>query len=249
MGYIYKIVNNLNQKSYIGQTTKQRPKDRFSQHKYLARHPEQEKNISYLHRSMNKYGVQNFTFEIIEQTENSLLNQREIYWIDYYNTLIPNGYNLTTGGEGTPGFSRHQSEEQKKKKRESIKEYYKNNPQIKEEKSKRTSQLWKNPEYRKKVTQSNKEFYKNHPNKFKGENNPMYGKHHTQQALEKIRAHAATRKIQIAQLDKETLKVIQIFDGIKDAERALNVSHGWLSKAARQNKIAYGFRWKILQKV
>ena len=33
---------------------------------------------------------------------------------------------------------------------------------------------------------------------------------------------------------------------LKDAEKALNVSHGWLSKAARQNKIAYGFRWKFL---
>ena len=78
---------------------------------------------------------------------------------------------------------------------------------------------------------------------FKGKNNPMYGKYHTEEALEKIRAHAATRKLKIAQLNKDTL---EIFDGVKDAEKALNVSHGWLSKAARQNKIAYGFRWKFL---
>lgn len=81
---------------------------------------------------------------------------------------------------------------------------------------------------------------------FKGENNPMYGKKHTEEALQKIRAHAATRKVRIAQLDKKTLEIIQIFDGIKDAEKALNVSHGWLSKAARLDKIAYGFRWKFI---
>lgn len=68
---------------------------------------------------------------------------------------------------------------------------------------------------------------------FKGKNNPMYGKHHTEEALEKMRAHATTRKLKIAQLNKDTLNVIQIFDGVKDAEKALNVSHGWISKAAR----------------
>lgn len=81
---------------------------------------------------------------------------------------------------------------------------------------------------------------------FKGENNPMYGKHHTEEALAKIRAHAATRKLKIAQLDKDSLEIIQVFDGVKDAEKALGVSHGWLSKAAKQDKVAYGFRWKFL---
>ena len=74
----------------------------------------------------------------------------------------------------------------------------------------------------------------------------MYGKHHTEQALKKIREYAATRKLKIAQLDKDTLKIIKVFDGVKDAEKALNVSHGWISKAAKQEKIAYGFRWKFL---
>ena len=53
MGYIYQIENLLNHKIYIGQTTKERATDRFSQHRYLARHPEQETSISYLHRAMN----------------------------------------------------------------------------------------------------------------------------------------------------------------------------------------------------
>ena len=246
MGYIYKIINIKNQKIYIGQTTKKRPTDRFSQHKYLALHPQQEKNISYLHRAMKSDGIDNFKFEIIEQVDNLLLNEREKYWIKQYNSLAPNGYNLTVGGQGTPGFSRPQSQEERNKKGNSVKKYYQNHPQAREKVSQRIKELWKDPEYREKVISSNKKFYQQHPDMFKGKNNPMYGKHHTEEALEKIRAHAATRKLKIAQLNKDTLEIIQIFDGVKDAEKALNVSHGWLSKAARQNKIAYGFRWKFL---
>lgn len=245
MGYIYKITNTLNQKSYIGQTIT-KLSERFAKHKYLANHPEQQHNVSYIHRAIHKYGIENFTFETVEQIDNSLLNEREKYWIQYYNTFVPDGYNLTKGGDGTAGFSRPQSEEEKKQRSESLKQYYKNHPEAKEKIGKRTSELWKNPEYRRKVTQSNKEFYKNHPDMFKGKNNPMYGKHHTEQALKKIRAHAAKQKLKIAQLDKETLETIQEFDGIRDAERALNVSHGWIAKAARQDKVAYGFRWKFL---
>lgn len=246
MGYIYKIINIKNQKIYIGQTIKKRPTDRFSQHKYLALHPQQEKNISYLHRAMKSDGIDNFKFEIIEQVDNLLLNEREKYWIKQYNSLAPNGYNLTVGGQGTLGFSRPQSQEERNKKGNSVKKYYQNYPQAREKVSQRTKELWKDPEYREKVISSNKKFYQQHPDMFKGKNNPMYGKHHTEEALEKIRAHAATRKLKIAQLNKDTLEIIQIFDGVKDAEKALNVSHGWLSKAARQNKIAYGFRWKFL---
>lgn len=98
MGYIYKITNNINNKVYIGQTIKERPTDRFSQHCYLARHSEQEKSISYLYQAMTKYGVDNFIFEVIENIENDKLNEREQYWIAQYNSLVPQGYNLTIGG-------------------------------------------------------------------------------------------------------------------------------------------------------
>lgn len=246
MGYIYKITNEINNKIYIGQTIKTRPTDRFSQHRYAARHLETDKSNSYLHKAMSFYGVDNFSFIVIEEIDNNLLNEREKYWIEYYNSTVPNGYNLTLGGEGTSGYSRSQSIAEKEKRQQSNKQFYIDHPEEKDKISQRTKELWLNEEYRKKVTESNKKFYQEHPDMFAGENNPMYGKKHSTEALEKIKAHAATRKQQIAQLDKETLEVIQIFDGIKDAEKALNVSHGWLSKAARTNKIAYGYRWKFI---
>lgn len=249
MGYIYKITNKTNNKIYIGQTTKERAADRFSQHRYLARHQEQENSSSYLHRAMALEGVDNFSFEVIEEIENEFLNDKEQYWIQYYNSMAPNGYNLTLGGDGTKGYSRPQSIEEREKRKQSNKQFYIDHPEALEELSQRTKKLWENEEYRKKVTESNKKFLEEHPDKFKGENNPMYGKHHTEEALMKIKAHAATRKTPLAQLDKETREIIQIFDGVKDAEKALGVSHGWLSKAARTDKVAYGFRWKFIQEV
>lgn len=248
MGYIYKITNNLNNMIYVGLTTKIRPTDRFSQHRYLARHPEQEHNgvASYLHRAMAKYGIDNFTFEIIEQVENNLLEEREQYWIKFYNCLAPNGYCLTAGGKGTPGYSRKQSVEEREKRSESNKLFYINHPEAIEEARERTKKMWDNEEYRKKVTESNKKFYTEHPDMFKGKNNPFYGKHHTEESLKKIKEASKKQQRKIAQLDKDTLEVIKIHDGIKDAEKELGVSHGWISKAARQDKVAYGFRWKFV---
>lgn len=247
MGYIYKITNKINNMMYVGLTTKKRPTDRFSQHRYLARHPEQEKGrSSYLHRAMADYGVDNFDFEVIEEVDDALLEEREKYWTAYYDCKAPKGYSLTEGGRGTPGFSRPQTVEERLKRQVSNKQFYIDHPEARLALSERTKKLWENEEYRKKVTESNKKFYAEHPDKFKGENNPFYGKHHTEESIQKIKEASKKRQLKIARLDKDSLEIIQIYDGVKDAEKALGVSHGWISKAARQNKIAYGFRWKFM---
>lgn len=257
MNYIYKITNQINGKSYIGLTTKDRPTDRYSQHRYLSRHPEQENGNnpnSAIHAAMRKYGINNFTFEIVEEVpEDQNLNLREKYWIKFFHTYVKdplcNGYNLTEGGEGTSGYSRSQSTEERIKKGESVKKYYQEHPEAIQRKREITKKLWEDEEYRKKVTESNQKFYAEHPDMFKGENNPFYGKKHSQESLAKMREFSAKRKLKIAQLDKETLEIIKIHDGVKDAEKALNVSHGWISKAAKQNKVAYGYRWKFIEEV
>lgn len=103
MGYIYKITNQLNQKSYIGQT-KQPIEVRWEAHIWAAFRKEDD-NRYYLHRAIHKYGVENFKFEIIEEVPNTELDEREIYWIAYYHTyrydkLGNQSYNLTRGGKG-----------------------------------------------------------------------------------------------------------------------------------------------------
>lgn len=93
MRYIYKITNLLSGKVYIGQTND--VNKRKYTHFYNARNNDQR----YLYRAIRKYGKQNFIIETIEQCEDELSNDREQYWIEYYDsTNHDKGYNLTLGG-------------------------------------------------------------------------------------------------------------------------------------------------------
>ena len=94
MGYIYKITNKINGKHYIGQTSRSY-KDRWADHK-RDRFKEPYCNWP-LYRMMNKVGLENTSWEVIEETPNRLLNEREQYWINYYDSKN-NGYNCTFGG-------------------------------------------------------------------------------------------------------------------------------------------------------
>ena len=95
MGYIYKITNMLNNKIYIGQTVKTVAK-RFQQHKNNSNKPYFSQIV--LYKAFNKYGIENFKCETIEEVENKKLDEREKYWIEYYDSYF-NGYNSTLGGK------------------------------------------------------------------------------------------------------------------------------------------------------
>lgn len=101
-GHIYLITNKINNKQYIGQT-RQKLKYRWNQH--IRTINRDDKFYMILHRAMYKYGVENFDFKELElvyaNNEEELynkLNQKEIDYIAQYDTLKPNGYNMTTGG-------------------------------------------------------------------------------------------------------------------------------------------------------
>ena len=91
---IYKITNKINNKAYIGQSID--IYERWSNH-IRASHRINEKQYS-LQKALNKYGIENFTFEIIEICSSTELNTKEEYWIQYYDTYN-NGYNETKGGD------------------------------------------------------------------------------------------------------------------------------------------------------
>lgn len=100
---IYKITNKLDGKVYIGQS--RNTASRWYQHKRAAAGPINGNN-SYLVRSMRLHGVSNFTFEIIEECLVEQLNDREIYWIKYFNSTDSNiGYNYNAGGQYKHGDS------------------------------------------------------------------------------------------------------------------------------------------------
>lgn len=94
MGVIYKITNNINNKVYIGQTMR-KPADRWQAHKHRAELPDFK---THLYNAMRKYGVENFSFSIIEECLDEKLDERERFWIEYYDSFNK-GYNETLGGQ------------------------------------------------------------------------------------------------------------------------------------------------------
>jgi group I intron endonuclease len=93
---IYKSTNKITGKVYIGQTIQTLDK-RIKGH---IKESKMDKTRPFL-ISINKYGADNFTFETIDSANNlDELNDKEIHWINFYNSVSPNGYNVTGGGQG-----------------------------------------------------------------------------------------------------------------------------------------------------
>jgi predicted transcriptional regulator len=95
MAYIYKIINDINKKMYIGKTEFSIEK-RFKEHCRDAFKPQENKRP--LYAAMNKYGIEHFHIELIEET--GIPEEREKFWIEKLNTFGTNGYNATLGGDG-----------------------------------------------------------------------------------------------------------------------------------------------------
>ena len=101
--FIYIITNTQTGEQYVGQKSKMDNWDRYWGSGYLIK------------KAIKQLGTQCFTKAIVENNiaTQSDLNERERYWIQYYNTMRPNGYNLSSGGECVAG--RRHSEETKRK--------------------------------------------------------------------------------------------------------------------------------------
>ena len=98
--FIYKITNKQTGKLYIGQTVRD-PKTR------LYEHMNDKESNDYFHCAVRKYGADSFEYEVIDTASTQAeLNQKEIYWIQYYNSYAKddtsNGYNTHLGGDTNP---------------------------------------------------------------------------------------------------------------------------------------------------
>lgn len=152
---IYRIVNQTNNKSYIGKA--KNIKQRMNRHIKAF----QNGKINRLYGAFKHYGLENFYFEILEQniidyTE----NYREIYYIKKYRTYMGfencEGYNMTLGGDGGDTLSNHSNQKEiRKKARENCKG-------------------WKQTEEYKQYMSSIRQ----------GKDNPFYGKQHSKQQIE-----------------------------------------------------------------
>lgn len=206
---IYLITNLENKKQYVG-VTKFSITERFYQH---------TKKGFILTEAIKKYGEDNFFIKLIEEVDTAgRAYELEPFYIKKYNTKVPYGYNLTDGGDGIFGWE--VTEEYRQECSERVKQLHKekkvgmygkkHSDETKKkmsEASKGKSKPWLigrniSEETREKIRQINlgkilseetrKKISENHHD-VNGENNPMYGKTHSPETIEKLREKAKNR--------------------------------------------------------
>jgi len=94
MAYIYIITNIINNKQYVGKTSKDIQR-RFNEHISKSK---DENNIQPLYRAIRKYGIENFSLELLEECSLEESSEKEKGWIESKKTFHL-GYNATRGGD------------------------------------------------------------------------------------------------------------------------------------------------------
>ena len=97
MSFIYKITTMLNNNIYIGRTNRT-IEERWREH--IRSSKLANKNHIPLYKAFNKYGITNFCIEEIEEVPYNIVDEKEKYYIQYYNSYY-DGYNATMGGDGS----------------------------------------------------------------------------------------------------------------------------------------------------
>lgn len=208
MGFIYKITNKINSKIYIGQTSgtiEKRFKEHIKQSKY--------NDTFHLYRAMRKYGIENFEIEEIEECEDSLLSQKEKYYIKYFDSY-KNGYNMTIGGDGVVKYDYREIADKylELKCEKYVTDFFNCSPSVVQkacqkynieikkglsetywnsekgiERKKQISQWAKEQNANKVISEeSRQKMSKARKGRFKGKDNPMYGKSFTEEHKQKL---------------------------------------------------------------
>lgn len=224
MGTIYILKNKINNKSYVGQTIR-----RFV--KRLLQHL--RSNRSFIDRSISKNGIENFEQYVFSGIPEMLLDYFESELIQRLNSLHPNGYNLTSGGNS----NKHLSEELKRKLSES-------------NKGKNVGS--KNGMYGKPGTMLGKKFSEDHNRKI---SESKAGKQLSDEHKKKIseshkgRFPSEESKIKMSENNTRVKKVYCIelkrqWNRIMDAEKELGISHTKISMCCtNKRKTAGGYHW------
>lgn len=228
---IYSFLCLANSKRYIGQSKNLKKR----QQTHMSELKNNRHFNSYLQKAYNKYGKEQFQWEVLEYCNIGNLNEREIYWINYYNSF-KEGFNMTEGGAENRIYFR--TEELKENLSKTLKEKWANSPQRKLEQSERMKGV-NNPMYGR-TGSTNPAFGKDHSGIFNG----MYGKHQTEEAKEK------NRQKHLGANNKNSKPIIcveteEYFSSQGEAGRAKGIDSSGINKVLKgSKKTAAGYHWR-----
>lgn len=219
---VYLITNIINAKKYVGVTVKLLA-TRWEEHIKNSRSSNKSSKML-ICRAIAKYGSSAFKCEILESCNESVLKEREIFWISQLQTYVKdnpkNGYNQTRGGDGILGYKH--SNESKQKMREK-----KLGKKLSKEHRENLSKVAKGRKF-------TEEHCKNLQLALNGE-----------KAQEKLRQNGFKRSIE--QLDREG-NLIATFPSIKSASLATGAPYKRIIDcAAGRRNVTRGFRWRYVE--
>lgn len=222
---IYCIENIINNKKYIGQSI--HIKERWTKH--IAELNNGTHHNDYLQKAWNKYGEENFSFYILEECSINLLDEKEICYINKYDSMNRSyGYNLTSGGQLRKNSI---SKETRDKISHAVKNSYVNS-ELKEIRRLQRLEYWADPKNKEKII---------------GQNNVMYGIHHTDESKRKMSEH----KKGIRSWRRNVTPVLciesnQIYNDATDAGKILNLDSSTILKVCQgKRKTCGGYHWEF----
>lgn len=229
-GYIYLTTNLVNGKRYIGQ----KKSDVFLHEKYLG-------SGLLLKNSIKKYGKENFKVELIEECESEeQLNDREIYWISYYNACDSDDfYNIHCGGSGGDTL-KGMTNEQREAHRQNVS---KNHADMRGK---------NNPNYGNKMSEESKRRIGIANSKHLSERNRSRHFKHSEETKQKLREHHLQNrdkfsKTQIGRVKMKNLelnKVVSVYPEQVEYYESLGYIRGILKNGAGHNKGKIGqYKW------
>jgi group I intron endonuclease len=269
MGYIYKITNNITGKCYIGETAKEDPEIRWNQHKGTIR---RGVGCPALRDAVNKYGIDNFKFEVLVICFDDNRFDMEKLYIKKYNSQVPNGYNISAGGMGGSFTGRKHTPETMARIIETTRLYRQNNPDWFEKYREKHREVMSKVDTGAAVKNSKKFQLAKAEGRVGGAGKKY--KENSDEIKEKIRQGVlryyeklnnsgnVPNKVNIEKHRKSMAKAVGIklnkyddndnlidsYNSIKGAARESNISYSTLSMALKHNRKAGGFIWKKMPK-
>lgn len=207
-GVIYQYTNKVTGQVYIGQSTDM--KGRIRTHRWNALN---DRYDTYFYRAMRKYGEDAFSVEILEECPQALLNDKEKFWIEEKNSLAPNGYNIEEGGQV------YEMSDETRKKISDARQGIQFSDEHIENLRKSHIGNFHTESTKLKISEKNK------------------GRPKRPEELEKIREHAAGRRLPIARYSsKGNLKVV--YESVKEAASALGMYTGHIVECCKGKRKA-----------